>query len=218
MPEILDVISGRGGRSALPRHRHNLTPAQVDESQRWRLIAATAEVIAQQGYSRTTVDQISAAAGVSKKSFYKFFVDKEAALLAAYDAVGLVISTMSAAIPERPTDLAGLLRSVIEGYLHALQIAPAFTTMLLLRAPGATPATVERRIAGVDRYADSIAGFLAYGQQHGIAVADVSHPEIVAMLGGINELCIHQVQRHGVETLDELTDTLLVFALRVLAP
>ncbi|GAA3033654.1 hypothetical protein GCM10010528_13350 [Gordonia defluvii] len=216
--EVLAIIGPGPDRAALPRHRHQLTAAQVEESQRWRLIAATAEVIARQGYSQTSVDQISAQAGVSKKSFYKFFADKEAAFIAAYDAIGLVIATMTADLPGNPADLDALMGPVIGAYLGTLQAAPAFTTMFLLRAQGATPGIADRRIAGVARYAEAISQILCRGRDQGIPIADVSPAEVVALLGGINELCIQQVQRHGVARLDEIADTVLSFTRRVLTP
>ncbi|NNG98322.1 TetR/AcrR family transcriptional regulator [Gordonia araii] len=216
--QVLAIISGSEKRAALPRHRHGLTPEQVEESQRWRLIAATAEVIARQGFAQTSVEQIAAEAGVSKKSFYKYFADKEAAFISAYDAIGLVVAHMSAGIPADPRDIDELLSPLISGYLTTLQAAPAFTTMLLLRAQGATLAINERRIQGVASYAAAIGQILERGREQGIAIADVSEAELIAMLGGINELCIRQVHRHGVDGLDEIVEPIHSFARRVLAP
>ncbi len=45
-----------------------------------------AKALAEQGYARATVEDVIENAGTSRKTFYEFFDDKEACLLAAYDA------------------------------------------------------------------------------------------------------------------------------------
>lgn len=62
---------GRGGAAA---------------DQRRRILEATAELIAGQGYQETTMEQIVRRARVGYKTFYKHFPDREAAFLALLDA------------------------------------------------------------------------------------------------------------------------------------
>ena len=214
--QLLEIIeaSSRGG-AQLPRHRHNLTPEQVEESQRWRLIAATAEVIAEQGYAKTTVDQISAQAGVSKKSFYKFFSDKEDAFLSAYDTIGAVLVTMQEGLPKNPRSLEEVVRAVLEEYLRLLQAAPAMAKMFLLNAQGSTKKIAERRILGQQGFAYAFSTWL---DESGIEHADIDHREFVAALGGVAETCAQQAHLHGVDTLDDVADILVSFLMRVLSP
>lgn len=217
--ELLAIINGTGPGLTLPRHRHHLTAEEVETSQRWRLLAATAEVIARQGYSQTSVDQIAKQAGVSKKSFYKFFADKEAAFLAAYDSIGVVIADLhSEAATATATTLDELLHAVLGQYVHLLQSAPSFSTMLLLRAHGATAAIMDRRLLGIAAYTRAMKHIVDQGRAAGIPIADLSDAEMTALLGGINELCVQHVHRHGAQTLDQITDTLCRFAQRVLTP
>ena len=63
--------------AALPRDRRRADAATVSESQRWRLLRAFAGVVADKGLARTTIEDATSAAGVSKKTFYKFFSSKE---------------------------------------------------------------------------------------------------------------------------------------------
>ena len=72
----------------LPSGRHGLTREAVVASQRSRLIDAMAQVVAERGYPATTVADVVERAGVSRRTFYEQFADKEACFLAAYD-VGL---------------------------------------------------------------------------------------------------------------------------------
>jgi AcrR family transcriptional regulator len=54
--------------------------------QRRRILEATAELIAEQGYQETTMEQIVRRAKVGYATFYKHYPDKEAAFLALLDA------------------------------------------------------------------------------------------------------------------------------------
>lgn len=70
----------------LPTGRHGLTPEEVRDNQRRRLIAATAVSMADKGYVATSVADIIKQAGVSRKTFYEIFGDKADAFSAAYEA------------------------------------------------------------------------------------------------------------------------------------
>jgi AcrR family transcriptional regulator len=71
----------------LPRGRHGLSRADVADSQRARLVAATAQVTAERGYEATTVADILAASGVGRESFYEIFSDRRDCVLAAHAAL-----------------------------------------------------------------------------------------------------------------------------------
>lgn len=60
----------------LPPGRHGLPRSFVVENQRQRLAAAVIQVVAENGYHAATVSQISAAAGVSRRTFYGYFSSK----------------------------------------------------------------------------------------------------------------------------------------------
>ena len=62
-----------------------------------RILIGTAEVVAERGYAATSVAQIVRRAGVSSKTFYELYADKESAFLAAYAAIDVVIARMTEA-------------------------------------------------------------------------------------------------------------------------
>ena len=72
---------------ALPPGRHGLPRSFVASNQRERLLEAVASVTARIGYPDTTVHDIHSAAGVSRKTFYEHFTNKEDAFLAASPAL-----------------------------------------------------------------------------------------------------------------------------------
>ena len=53
--------------------------------QRARIIAAMVEVVAERGVARSTVAHVVARSGVSRRTFYELFSDREDCFLAAFD-------------------------------------------------------------------------------------------------------------------------------------
>lgn len=72
----------------LPRGPHRLDRRAVLRNQRARLLGAMIEATAAAGgYEGTSVQQVTALAGVSRRAFYEQFENRERCLIAAFDAV-----------------------------------------------------------------------------------------------------------------------------------
>src|SRR5271154_4249744 len=71
----------------LPHGPHRLERGEVVLHQRARIHGAMVEAIARSGYDRTSVKQVIGLAGVSRRSFYEQFANKEACFLATCDLV-----------------------------------------------------------------------------------------------------------------------------------
>src|SRR3954467_11093334 len=85
--------------SALPRGRHAAPREVVAASQRERMLAAMAEAVGEKGYGPVAVAYRRARAGVSRKTFYEHFDNKEECLQPASDAgVELMLDANDAAI------------------------------------------------------------------------------------------------------------------------
>jgi AcrR family transcriptional regulator len=78
-----------GGELLYPqlRARRNASREEVSANQRARLYAAMVEACARHGYRATTVRELVALAGVSKRTPYEYFEGKEDWFLATYDQV-----------------------------------------------------------------------------------------------------------------------------------
>jgi AcrR family transcriptional regulator len=63
-------------------------PSRVSEIQRQRILAAMAEVTAEQGAAGVTVAHIVARSGVSRRTFYELFSDRDDCLLATLELAG----------------------------------------------------------------------------------------------------------------------------------
>jgi AcrR family transcriptional regulator len=69
----------------LPPGRHLVPRDFVAQNQRERMLLATAELVAERGYQKTTIELIAKTARVALVTFYEHFADKEECFLAAFD-------------------------------------------------------------------------------------------------------------------------------------
>jgi AcrR family transcriptional regulator len=199
----------------LSHDRRNMDAGVVDASQRWRLLAATARVMARDGYGLTTIDKITSEAGVTKKTFYKFFPTKEDAFLACYEAIDVVIDGVATAGLEAK-GTAEALRVMVSRYLAALAAVPDLTRIFLFEAIAASPRIRRHRAAYIERF---VAGFLRVvtaQRANDPSLPPVTIAEMTALLGGINELCVLEITRHDVASVLTLEDAVCRFVLRFL--
>ncbi|MCW2992189.1 MAG: TetR family transcriptional regulator [Solirubrobacterales bacterium] len=78
-------MTGSQAPVRLPKGPHDLSREQVEASQRQRLLDAVLDIVGEHGYAAATVARVTAAAGVSRTTFYEQFRNKQDAFLAAYD-------------------------------------------------------------------------------------------------------------------------------------
>jgi AcrR family transcriptional regulator len=85
---------GRGGvghvaplYKRLPHGPHRLDRDEVIANQRTRIHGAMIEAVARNGYEETSVKEVIALAGVSRRSFYEQFANKEGCFLATFDLI-----------------------------------------------------------------------------------------------------------------------------------
>jgi AcrR family transcriptional regulator len=156
-------------------------------------------VAASKGYAATTVAAIVETAGVSTKTFYDLYKDKEEAFLAAYAAIDVVIAAMTTA-GEARDDPRERVRAGVRGYLDALAREPAITRTLVIEAVGGGPKVLARRAKAFD---DLVAVLRTNLGEH--APGD---PVLLALLGGINELTLQHLLRYGAESLPDLEPTI----------
>jgi len=134
------------------------------------MLDAIAEVVAVRGYGAATVADVIDCAGVSRKTFYEHFRDKEDCFLAAYDAgVELLMATMREAGDD--------LRPRIAAYLQTLAAEPALARTFLIEIGAAGPRALERRRQVHEAFA-AMAG---------------DAPEALACVGATNELVTREV-------------------------
>jgi AcrR family transcriptional regulator len=142
----------------LPRGRHNLPPEQIEADQRRRMLAAMPAALAEHGYARTTVANVLERAGVSRRTFYQQFDDKEACLLAAYDdAERRAWERVSVAAAEAPAGVwEARVEATLAGALGFVAAEPETARLFTLEARAAGPAMAARHNRALDRVAAAL--------------------------------------------------------------
>lgn len=197
----------------LPRDRSKADAAVVAASQRWRLLMAVARVVADQGYAGATIEKVVAEAGVSKKTFYKFFASKEEAFLACYDGMDVILDHLTR-IAQDQHDAETAVEAVWGAYLIALAAAPDLTRLFLIEALTASPRIRLKRAENLERFATVFRSGLAAFSSKDSRAAEQTQDDALALLGGINELCVRHISRHSVESLPDITPQLVAFTRR----
>ncbi len=148
------VMSGaENGATATAVDQANGVPRRVTaqrQQMRQDLAAAAMELFANQGYEETTVDQIAAAAGVARRTFFRYFRSKEEAIFPDHDdTLVRVADLLAGADPaEHPLDV------VCRGIKEVLRMYAATpgVSVARYRLIRQVPTLREREIAVVARY------------------------------------------------------------------
>jgi AcrR family transcriptional regulator len=180
----------------LPRGPHRLAREVVLASQRGRLLDAMAEVVAGKGYAASTVADAIARAGVSRKTFYEHFRDKEDCFLAAYDVgVDLLLDALASA-GSKDDDLLSRARARTRAYLETLASEPAFARTFLLEVTAAGPRALERRDRVHERFAEMLREQADEARRTFPGVPG-QPPEIYLAAVGATDLLVSRMVRDG---------------------
>jgi AcrR family transcriptional regulator len=201
----------------LPRRPHKSVREELRASQRGRLICAIADSVAAKGYAATSVADIIALAGVSRKTFYEHFADKEACFLAAYDSGAEAIYEAMIAAVDGLSSWEEILDSVLTTWLEFLEADIAFTRAYMIEFWGAGDAARERWKNRRDRTGGLLKALHARIRDADPTVIPVSDTVIAAAVGGINRVVISTVLDKETEPLTNLKPDLLQFTTMILA-
>jgi AcrR family transcriptional regulator len=129
-----------------PNDAHEDLPLErVAEIQRARMLAAMVEVAAERGASNVTVAHIVGRSGVSRRTFYEIFKDREDCLLAALgDAIEQARGRAIPAYESKPV-WQGRVRAALTALLELLDEQPSLARFLVVDSLGAGPRSLELR-------------------------------------------------------------------------
>jgi AcrR family transcriptional regulator len=117
----------------------------VAEMQRRRLLLAIAEVVGEDGLEFASVGRVCKRAGMSRRTFYELFDDREACFLAAFEGAvrGLMGSIVVAC--EREDRWQRRIRAALTALLECFDSDPALARLCLVETLKASPAVLEYR-------------------------------------------------------------------------
>jgi AcrR family transcriptional regulator len=188
----------------LPRGRHHLSREEVSASQRNRILMAMLEEVADRGYAATSVAHVTAKAGVSRKSFYEQFTDKQDCYYAAFDLAtefhqaGLARAARHLDATEEPIEV---FRSNLRTFLNTVASSPGASRTLLVEVFAVGPEAVRRKIG---RYRAFMATILAPLGLTGDDGELTFHGQVIA--GAMGALMTEMVAEGRVAEVPQLCD------------
>jgi AcrR family transcriptional regulator len=197
------------GPDQLPSGRHGLLPSYVAANQRERILSAVVQATAELGYTDMSVEAIIARAGVSRRTFYEHFKNKEDAFLAAYDATVHRLATHVRRAYLQQTTALERLRAGIGAYLQFLATEPEVARMGIVEVLAAGPRALARRGDALRLFAEIVEDNI-----HQL-VPSCRRPALTAqtIVGGIYEVVFSLILTGRTAELAGMTDDLLVAVL-----
>jgi AcrR family transcriptional regulator len=167
-----------------------LPRSRVARHQRDRLLIAVAECSLHGGYQAATIEEITARAGVSKKTFYEHFKSKDEIFLAAYQEAFEQLRTAVNRAFLSEEQWAARVAAALAEFLGFLAEHPAFAHLCIVEVHSAGRIALERRSNALEFFAE----YFDLGRRE---VADRQVPALTAqtIVGGIHEV----VYRHILE-------------------
>jgi AcrR family transcriptional regulator len=213
LAEPVQADAGQAGRPGdsgrrphqLPSGRHGLLRSFVAAHQRERILSAVAQAAAELGYAEMSVEVIIERAGVSRRTFYEYFKNKEDAFLAAYDAAVRQQARHIRRAYLNETTARERLRAGITAYMQLTASQPELARMCIVEVLAAGPRAIARRNAAMRMFAeiieDNIRELLPGCRRAALAAETI--------VGGIHEVVFSRILADRIDELPGLADDLL---------
>jgi AcrR family transcriptional regulator len=182
--------------------------AHVTEMQRRRLTHAVVEVVGEHGLEAATVGRVCEQAGVSRRTFYELFGDREDCLLAGFEAEVEQLGEHARSACEASGRWRERLRTALEAVLEELDAQPQLARFCLIETARAGPRVLDRRRRALYALA------LAVDTGHSEARAGSEPPPLTAqgvVAGAVSVVCgrLLEAGKESAPALVELTGPLM---------
>jgi AcrR family transcriptional regulator len=122
---------------------------QVAEIQRARIVAAMVAIVSTHGYGYATVARVVGRSGVSRRTFYELFADREDCFVAAFEqCVGRIAAVVVPAY-QAPSKWRERVRGGLAALLGYLDSEPGLARLTIVETLGAGHLALEHRRRGI---------------------------------------------------------------------
>jgi len=166
-------------------------PAQ---DHRLRLLRALEHVLGDKSYRDVTLSDITAAAKVSRRTFYEHFANKDECLLALCDDTNQRILTLVIASFTLEDDWPDVVAKVTHTYLSFIDAHPSLMLALYVETPTLGQCGLESRRKVSETFAEFLRSQTAIRSARGEALDEIDGPTAITLVAGINELILYRLQ------------------------
>ena len=193
----------------LPPGRHSIAVEEVARQQRVRLMGAMLDAVGEQGYIATSVADVLVRAGVSRRTFYEHFTDKEDCYLQAYDHVARVLTDAVQDVLRGHEHWQDAVRAGLDLFLRTVAENPRIARAALIEILAVGPEGVRRREASLTPFEE----FFEMARELAPAGAAIPGTVTETLVGGILETISARVMRDEAHRVPELLDQLVFWSL-----
>lgn len=186
-----------------------VVPPPADDA-RARLLQGFVDAVSEKGYVAVTIADVVRHARLSKRTFYEHFAAKEECFLAVYVfATDAILAAVENALRANANagDWRIPLDAAIDAYVGALEVNPPLTRACLVEIHAAGPRALARRREVHAKFAEMIREFVASGSKDEKEIHPITSHMATALVGGVNELLLVQVERGPQHRLPALRQT-----------
>ena len=197
------VVPSRNRRpDQLPGGHHGLSPEAVAESQRNRIVEAMRKAVQEQGFADASIADVIKRAGVSRKTFYAQFADKEDCFLEIYDEAMGRLQAVTRDAFDAQDEWVPSLRAGLAALLNALAYDPAVARVCFVDVLAAGPHAAQRRNEAMHE----LEGILDLARAAGGASPRALG---MSMVGGLGEVLYQEIVGDRAEELPEMLPELM---------
>jgi AcrR family transcriptional regulator len=199
----------------LPPGPHRLERTEVMRHQRIRIHGAMVEAVAISGFEGTSVKQVIALAGVSRRSFYEHFANKQECLLATFDLLaGNAVRRAGDAYLASDGPLEERLRAALFEFAHAVTENRKAAGLVIVE-------TQTAGVPGLMRLRQATAtceGMLCRSFTSAREASALPVPVVRGIAGGLHAAMSACVREHAGMRSAELTEEMVRWTLRFQTP
>jgi AcrR family transcriptional regulator len=168
-----------------------------------------ATAVAARGYLATTVADVLAASGVSRRTFYEHFRDKEDCFVQACEAILAQITARVADAYARPVRWPEKIHAGLAALLAFIGREPAFAKLALVESLAAGPRALEVYVGAIQGFRR----FFEAGREHSPYASELTDNVSQAVVSGIAGVLYDLVVAGAGDSAPELLGDLGYFAL-----
>jgi AcrR family transcriptional regulator len=175
-------------------------------TQRDRLVAATAQLSAELGSSAIGVHHICQRAGVSRRTFYDLFTDRDACFVDAHqEAFGRLVGHVAEAVADAGDEWEDRAVAVTQALLSAWDADRVLAHLCLVSSVSGSSETMGLRRTAIAQ----IAGLLADAPRQPLA----AEPVLAGAIGSVWELAFRSLTEDSGASINELAGTAIYLLL-----
>jgi TetR/AcrR family transcriptional regulator len=194
----------------LPHGPHRLAHDEVIQNQRARIHGAMIEAIARDGYKKTSVKQVIGLAGVSRRSFYEQFANKEQCFLTSLDLIAVrAVKRTNEAFRAAEGDLENRLRVAFEQFTEEVGSDSKSAGLVIVEAPAAGAAGMLHLCRATGAFEQLLLSSIAQTPD----VGALPLPVIRGIVGGLHEVISVRLRTGRAREIPALTEEMLRWTL-----